>query len=145
MSRWLPVFAAGLLFAFGLAVSGMSDPNKVLGFLDPGGTGWDPSLALVMVGAIGVHAPLVAVARRTRSRPWASIRFDLPTLTRIDRNLVGGAALFGIGWGIAGYCPGPAVMSLASGTAGAVLFVFAMTAGMWGYDVFHRWQNPIDG
>ena len=121
-------FAAGLLFAMGLGISGMTDPKKVVGFLDPA-DGWDPSLALVMVGAIGVH---FVFARRAISggKPLLAERFEIPRITAIDLRLIAGAALFGVGWGIAGYCPGPALASLAAPSAGLVAFLIAMLAGM---------------
>jgi uncharacterized membrane protein YedE/YeeE len=115
-------FAAGLLFAIGLAVGGMVDPAKVLGFLDVAGD-WDPSLLLVMLGAIAAYAPLRAlIVRRSGTRQ--------PPPSPIDRRLLLGAALFGIGWGLVGYCPGPAIVSLASLHETAVTAALAMFAGM---------------
>lgn len=114
--------AAGLLFGCGLVVSGMVDPAKVLGFLDVAGD-WDPSLACVMAGAIPVAALGFALARRL-GRPVA------PPPRAIDGRLLGGAALFGVGWGLAGYCPGPALASLGFGLWQPALFVLAMLAGM---------------
>lgn len=124
----LVAFAGGGLFAAGLLVSGMTRPEKVQGFLDLAGR-WDASLALVMVGAIGVHATLLRVIRR-RPRPVFEPTFFQPSKVRVDTALVAGAAVFGLGWGIAGYCPGPALVALGSGSATAVLFVVAMLAGM---------------
>jgi hypothetical protein len=120
-------FGAGLLFAIGLAVGGMTDPTKVLAFLDLGGP-WDPSLGLVMAGAIGFHLPAVAWSGRW-GRPWLASEFHRAA-TAIDARLVGGAALFGVGWGLSGWCPGPALMSLATLRPSALVFVGAMTAGM---------------
>jgi len=121
-------FLAGLVFGLGLIVSGMANPAKVLGFLDLGGR-WDPSLAFVMAGAIAVGAVAFAVARkRTRSLLGAAMR--LPSLQSIDRRLVVGSVLFGIGWGIAGFCPGPALVAVGMGQAKALVFVIAMLAGM---------------
>lgn len=121
-------FAAGAIFAVGLAISGMVLPEKVIGFLDAFGT-WDPSLAFVMIGAIGVHATVrMFIARR--GRPLFDDHFHLPTRTRIDGALVLGAATFGVGWGLSGYCPGPALLSLASGAVAPVIFVAAMAVGM---------------
>jgi uncharacterized membrane protein YedE/YeeE len=119
---------AGLVFGLGLLLSGMADPAKVLGFLDLAGA-WDPSLALVMGGAIAVGLPAFALARgRSQSLIGAPMR--LPTARQVDRRLVGGSLLFGIGWGIAGFCPGPALVALGMGLAPALVFVAAMVAGM---------------
>ena len=121
-------FLAGLVFGLGLIVSGMANPAKVLGFLDLGGR-WDPSLAFVMAGAIAVGAVAFAVARRrTQSLLGAAMR--LPSLQSIDRRLLIGSAVFGIGWGIAGFCPGPALVAVGMGQAKALVFVIAMLAGM---------------
>ena len=119
---------AGLVFGLGLIVSGMANPAKVLGFLDLAGA-WDPSLALVMGGAVGVGLLAFAVAKRRRlSLLGAEMR--LPTARQIDRRLVGGSLLFGIGWGVAGFCPGPALTALGMGEVKALVFVAAMLAGM---------------
>lgn len=115
-------FAAGVLFAIGLAISGMTQPTKVLGFLDVAGT-WDPSLAFVMMGAIGVHFFAVRIAKKRPSMSW-------PEKSTIDAPLAVGAAIFGVGWGLGGFCPGPALASAASGNVGAVVFAVAMAAGM---------------
>jgi len=118
----------GLLFGLGLMVSGMADPSKVLGFLDLAGA-WDPSLILVMVGAIAVSGVgFFAARRRTLSLLGAGMQ--LPGARDIDRRLVGGSVLFGIGWGIAGFCPGPGLVALGMGEVKAVVFVGAMLAGM---------------
>jgi uncharacterized membrane protein YedE/YeeE len=129
-------FAAGALFAAGLLVGGMTQPQKVVQFLDVGGA-WDPSLAFVMAGAIAVHAPAYLWARR-RSAPWAGGAFSLPTRRDIDLPLVAGAALFGLGWGLAGYCPGPAVTALATGRSDVVLVVASMVAGMAAHRAWER-------
>ncbi len=121
-------FLCGLVFALGLGLSGMTQPSKVVGFLDVTGS-WDPSLAFVMIGAIGVHFVFVRRARATRS-PLFGSTFDWPASARVDAQLVAGAAIFGLGWGIAGYCPGPAVVSAASLAPGPLVFVAAMAAGM---------------
>ncbi|CDS53366.1 GENE II AND X PROTEINS [Polaromonas sp. CG9_12] len=119
---------AGLVFGIGLMVSGMANPAKVLGFLDLFGR-WDPSLALVMGGAVAVSAVAFAIARR-RSVSLLGAAMKLPTARQIDRRLVMGSVLFGIGWGIAGFCPGPALVALGMGEAKALVFVAAMLAGM---------------
>ena len=119
---------AGGVFALGLAISGMTDPAKVAAFLDLGGA-WDPALALVMLGAIAVYVPAVRLARQ-RARPVFDHAFHWPTPKRIDGKLVIGSALFGIGWGLSGYCPGPALVSLGRGMSGTIVFVLAMCAGI---------------
>jgi len=121
---------AGALFGVGLAVSGMTMPSKVMGFLDVLGA-WDPSLAFVMIGAIAVHAVAYRLITR-RSSPLVDTRFHLPTRKDIDARLVLGAALFGVGWGLAGYCPGPGLVSAAGGAVPALVFVAGMTLGMLG-------------
>lgn len=124
----------GLLFGLGLAVSGMTDPLKVQNFLDVTGT-WDPSLAFVMGGAVVVTFIGYRLAWK-RSQPWLDQGFHLPTATAIDRKLVVGAAMFGVGWGLAGYCPGPALATVALGNTEVWWFVPAMLAGGW----VQRWQ-----
>ncbi len=119
---------AGLVFGLGLLLSGMADPAKVLGFLDLAGA-WDPSLAFVMAGAIAVGVPAFALARR-RTTALLGGQMRLPTATAIDRRLVVGSLLFGAGWGLAGFCPGPALVALGLGAPQAVVFVAAMLAGM---------------
>jgi len=129
MRSLVAAFIAGLLFGIGLYVAQMVNPEKVLAFLDISGR-WDPSLALVMGAAVGVTAlgfPLVF----RRGKPLWAAGFSLPTYHDIDRPLLLGAALFGIGWGIAGYCPGPAVAALLIHPAEAVPFVLAMLGGAW--------------
>lgn len=121
-------FLAGLLFGLGLVVSGMADPAKVLNFLDLFGS-WDPSLAFVLGGATGTTLVgyRLVLARR---RPLLAPTFQLPTATRIDVRLLTGAAIFGVGWGLAGLCPGPAITSLALGAPGILAFVPAMLVGI---------------
>jgi uncharacterized membrane protein YedE/YeeE len=121
-------FAVGLLFGLGLLVSGMADPAKVLAFLDVTGR-WDPSLALVMAGAVAVSAAGYRLARR-RGRPVLAPRLDVPARRDLDGRLIAGAAIFGLGWGLAGLCPGPALTLLTVAPAEAVTFVAAMVAGM---------------
>jgi uncharacterized membrane protein YedE/YeeE len=122
-------FLSGVIFALGLGIGGMTQPAKVVGFLDFAGN-WDPSLAFVMIGAIAVYSVFYRLICR-RPAPLFSSTFSLPTRTELDPRLVGGAAVFGLGWGIAGYCPGPAVSSLASGNLAPVVFSAAMIAGMF--------------
>ena len=119
---------AGLVFGLGLIVSGMANPAKVLGFLDLAGR-WDPSLAFVMAGAIAVGAIAFALAR-TRTASLLDAPMKLPSEQRIDRRLLAGALVFGVGWGIAGFCPGPALVAIGMGSTKAVVFVVAMLAGM---------------
>jgi uncharacterized membrane protein YedE/YeeE len=124
----LVAFAGGVIFAVGLGVGGMTQPTRVLAFLDVAGD-WDPWLAFVMLGAIATYTPAYQLARR-RKRPLLAPAFDLPTRRNIDGPLVVGALLFGVGWGLAGLCPGPALTSLASGEPAAILFVAAMLVGL---------------
>jgi len=125
-------FAIGLVFGLGLIVSGMANPAKVLNFLDVGGIGagtWDASLAFVMAGAVTVT--FVGFNRvLKRARPFFAGRFYVPTRTDIDPRIVAGPAIFGIGWGMAGFCPGPALTALGFGSSSAFIFVAAMCAGM---------------
>jgi uncharacterized membrane protein YedE/YeeE len=125
--------AAGLVFGFGLVVSGMSNPGKVLGFLDLAGP-WDPSLALVMAGAIAVGAVGFALARK-RALSMLGLPMRLPTSRVIDRRLALGAIAFGVGWGLVGLCPGPALVALSTGSREAIVFVAAMLAGMALYEL----------
>lgn len=119
---------AGTIFGVGLAVSGMMNPAKVLGFLDIAGD-WDPTLAFVMGGALLVAAPGFLLVRR-RNETLSGGALHLPNRAAIDGRLLGGAALFGAGWGLAGFCPGPAIAGLATGVGGVYVFVAAMLAGM---------------
>jgi uncharacterized membrane protein YedE/YeeE len=129
VKRLAGVFVAGVIFAMGLGLSGMTNPNKVLGFLDVAGS-WDPSLGFVMVGAIGVHVGVAQWALRARKPLWAPV-FSLPHYTTIDTRLLAGAVIFGLGWGMAGFCPGPVLVDLVAPSAGVVTFVIAMLAGMF--------------
>ena len=131
---------AGLVFGIGLIVSGMANPAKVLGFLDLAGA-WDPSLAFVMAGAILVGVVAFFVAGR-RARTFLGGELKLPTARQIDRRLVLGSVVFGIGWGIAGFCPGPALVALGLGEAKALVFVAAMLAGMGLFELLERRARP---
>ena len=135
---------AGLIFGVGLIVSGMANPAKVLGFLDLAGR-WDPSLAFVMGGAIAVGLVAFQLARR-RTSSLLGEAMRLPTGKLIDRRLLTGSLLFGVGWGIAGFCPGPALLALGLGETKAVLFVAAMLVGMGLFEAFEwraRLASPI--
>jgi uncharacterized membrane protein YedE/YeeE len=129
-------FVAGAIFAAGLALAGMTQPSKVIGFLDVTGA-WDPSLAFVMVGAIAVYF----VTSRWilgRPRPLVEPRFHLPTEKRVDPRVVAGSAIFGVGWGLAGYCPGPGIASVGSTSIDAIVFVASMSFGMLVFEAMNR-------
>jgi len=128
MPALLLALACGLVFGLGLTVSGMINPARVLGFLDVAGA-WNPTLAFVMGGAVVVAAVAFALGRR-RAAPLLEGRFHAATRSVIDSRLIGGAAIFGVGWGLVGYCPGPALAALALGRWETLLFVLAMLAGM---------------
>jgi uncharacterized membrane protein YedE/YeeE len=133
-------FLVGLVFALGLGLSGMTQADKVIGFLNLAGA-WDPSLAFVMMGAIAVHLVFFRFTVR-RPSPLLGGRFGIPTRTDIDPRLVGGSAIFGVGWALGGYCPGPGLVSAASGGASALVFVAAMTGGMLLYHVLQTgWEG----
>ncbi len=125
------MFLAGVLFAVGLAVAGMTQPDKIMGFLDVFGA-WDPSLLFVMGGAVVLNFFLFRWILR-RPNPLFASTFHVPTLRHLDARLIGGAALFGAGWGLAGYCPGPGVASLATLSTESFLFVGAMLVGILGH------------
>jgi len=131
---------AGVLFGLGLIVSGMINPVKVQDFLDLAGA-WDPSLMLVMAGAIAVGLFAFAVAKK-RATTFIGEKIDLPTSTTIDLRLIGGSALFGIGWGLAGFCPGPALVGLGMGLPSALIFVAAMIAGMLLFALIEKIRAP---
>ena len=138
---------SGLVFGIGLILAGMTEPLKIKGFLDLAGA-WDPSLALVMGGAIAVGTLAFARARRL-NRSWTGAAMALPANKTIDGRLVTGGVLFGIGWGIGGFCPGPALVALGAGTPAAAVFVAAMLVGMVVHDRFlaprygHKARAPI--
>lgn len=129
-------FLAGLVFGLGLIVSGMANPEKVLGFLDLAGL-WDPSLAFVMAGAIAVGIVAFSVARR-RTLSFLGLGMKLPAATHIDARLIVGSLLFGVGWGIAGFCPGPGLVALGAGELKAAVFVFSMIVGMAVFELVER-------
>jgi uncharacterized membrane protein YedE/YeeE len=128
MPRMIVALLAGTLFGVGLAVSGMANPQKVIGFLDVAGE-WDPTLLFVMGGALLVTIPAFRLILG-RPRPLLADRFALPTKSALDGRLLGGAALFGVGWGLSGLCPGPAVVAMVTGLLPVFLFVAAMVGGM---------------
>jgi uncharacterized membrane protein YedE/YeeE len=125
----IAAFICGILFSIGLGISGMTQPQKVIGFLDVLGE-WDPSLVFVMGGAVISFLLLQLLIQRRFSKPMLGETFQIPSRKDIDRSLIFGALLFGMGWGLGGYCPGPAITSLGSGNMNAVLFVVAMAMGM---------------
>lgn len=131
MMRALAGLLGGLMFGAGLAISGMINPLKVLAFLDVAGD-WDPSLAFVMGGAIPVAAIGFAIGHRRRA-PFLSAAFTGLTKNDLDTKLIGGAMLFGIGWGLTGYCPGPAIAAIGHGAPGTLVFIAAMAFGMAAY------------
>ena len=141
MPRMIVALFAGALFGLGLAVSGMTNPAKVIGFLDVAGE-WDPTLAFVMGGALLVTIPTFRLILG-RPRPILADGFALPTKSALDGRLLGGAALFGVGWGLSGFCPGPAVAALVTGLAPVFAFVAAMMVGM----VLYTWvfERPVRG
>ena len=139
MTRATP-FLVGLLFGLGLCLSDMTDPTKVLGFLDLGGS-WDPSLAFVMGGAVAIAFPAFRIAAR-RGRTLSDGPLHLPTTKTIDGRLIGGSLLFGVGWGLVGLCPGPAIVDLGYLDGRAALFVASMAAGMALYALLAAIPTP---
>jgi uncharacterized membrane protein YedE/YeeE len=134
-------FAVGLIFGLGLILSGMFDPAKVLGFLDLAGL-WDPSLALVMAGAIPVAFVAFRIAAG-RATTLLGLPVDLPKATRIDRPLILGSAIFGIGWGLAGICPGPSFVLLGIDPLRGLVFILALLAGMGLFELYRRIQKGV--
>ncbi|MFA6162964.1 MAG: YeeE/YedE family protein [Methylobacter sp.] len=132
----LSAFLAGLLFGLGLIISGMTNPSKVIGFLDLAGM-WDPSLAFVMGGAILVGAGAFSIAKK-RQRSLLGAPMRLSSATKLDKGLLLGSLVFGIGWGLSGFCPGPAVVSAAAGQPKALIFVASMLAGMALYNMIEQ-------
>jgi uncharacterized membrane protein YedE/YeeE len=137
MNALLTSFASGFLFALGLGISGMTRPVKVIGFLDFFGA-WDASLVFVMVGAIAVYFIAYRISAKMSS-PILTSKFALPTRTDLSAKLLLGAAIFGAGWGLGGFCPGPALTSLASGALPVFIFVIAMVLGMY----LHTWVTEL--
>jgi uncharacterized membrane protein YedE/YeeE len=136
----IAAFVSGLVFACGLALGGMTQPSKVVAFLDVSGN-WDPSLAMVMGGALATHAVLRRYVMR-RSVPLLGGRYCVPERSDIDIRLVAGAALFGVGWGLGGFCPGPALVAVGAGMHAAAVVVPAMLAGMFLHDIAFARRNP---
>lgn len=136
MKKYISSLIVGILFGIGLAVAGMTDPANVVGFLDLFGD-WKPQLALVMVGAIGVHMVAYRI-KKHKTSPFFDEQYLIPTNRKIDKKLLGGAAIFGIGWGLAGYCPGPAITALASGSSQAFTFFAAMVLGMYAHYFYDK-------
>jgi uncharacterized protein len=133
MKANLAAFAAGVVFAIGLCVAGMTLPSKIVGFLDFAGQ-WDASLAFVIAGAVAVYAVIYRWAARQEA-PLLAPKFSIPSRNDIDGSLIGGAALFGVGWGLGGFCPGPAIAALAWAASPVIIFIVAMCVGMY----LHAW------
>jgi uncharacterized membrane protein YedE/YeeE len=142
VQRTLAALFSGALFAAGLTLGGMTQPAKVIGFLDIFGA-WDPSLLFVMAGAVSTYSVLFRLSLR-RPMPLFAENFQVPSRKDIDRPLVVGALLFGVGWGLSGYCPGPALCSLATGRAGAFVFVGSMLLGMVLTKLVVAWRAQSD-
>ena len=142
MFRILSGGFAGLLFGAGMIISGMANPAKVIGFLDVTGN-WDPSLAFVMGGALAVFTPIYHLVIKKRTAAISGDKFSWTTNTTIDRNLILGAAIFGTGWGIAGFCPGPAMASIAGGSNIILAFILSMIVGMVHAGQYLRGRFPL--
>ena len=140
----LGAFLGGSLFGIGLAIAGMTQPAKIIGFFDFFGS-WDPSLAFVMLGAIVVYTPVYRWAIRTWQRPIWAPAFSLPTRKDIDARLIVGSAIFGVGWGLGGYCPGPALTSVGAGSEQAFTFGASMLLGVGVYQLFMRFRERRTG
>lgn len=133
-------FIAGLIFGLGLIVGGMANPEKVISFLDLAGL-WDPSLALVMGGAIAVGSVAFAIAKKRTTSFFLNLPMQLPTARFVDRRLIGGSLLFGVGWGMAGICPGPALVLVGAGFQEGGVFVVAMLLGMGVFEILERFKR----
>lgn len=132
-------FLSGFIFGMGLLISGMANPSKVIGFLDVAGN-WDPSLAFVMIGAISISMLSFRYVKRTSSTIWGEI-VQLPTAKKIDKKLIFGSLLFGIGWGLVGFCPGPAIVAIGTGNLKAIIFTISMIVAM----LIYEWlQTALD-
>jgi len=139
MMRLTSFFLAGLVFAVGLVLGGMTNPQKIVGFLDVAGD-WDPSLAFVMAGAIGVHALSYRFTMR-RPKPLLADKFLVPKRSDVDASLVVGALLFGVGWGLVGYCPGPAVVATGAMVSEASILLASIVFGQWLFERYSLWQR----
>lgn len=128
-------FISGFIFALGLGLAGMTQPQKIISFLDFFGN-WDPSLLLVMIGAISIHSVIYFFARKMQ-RPLISPKWHVPVVKPVTISLIVGSAIFGVGWGLAGYCPGPSIVSLISGQMSSLLFVLSMLCGMFVFRIFN--------
>jgi uncharacterized membrane protein YedE/YeeE len=137
MIRLLAAYFCGLLFGFGLGIAEMTSPQKVMGFLDLFGD-WDPALMFVMVGAIAVYAAIYWTVVKKMKRPLIEAQFHIPTRKDLDSKLIIGSVLFGVGWGLGGYCPGPALVSLATLGQPTIIFVASMLVGMFGFSVLEK-------
>jgi len=142
--RIVTALLAGVIFGFGLALSGMMDPTRVRGFLDVAGR-FDPSLGFVLAGALTISGLAYAISRKTQ-HPLLDETYHLPRRHDLDAKLLGGAAIFGIGWGMAGFCPGPAIASLSLGLAQTFVLTAMMLAGIWLHDFWAsgNWARPMD-
>lgn len=141
----ITTYLTGLIFSLGLCLSGMMEPSKVVGFLDIAGN-WDPSLGMVMFGAISVYFTGQRLILKTRTKPVYAVKYGLPTRVDIDGRLVTGAILFGIGWGLAGFCPGPALASMVTFDPNIYIFIISMTLGMYVYGTLDtRFTAEPDG
>jgi uncharacterized protein len=132
-------FVAGVVFALGLGISGLTHPERIIAFLDVTGA-WDPTLAFVMAAAVATHATL-SVRIRRRAAPMLAARFTVPTRRDLDAGLLVGSAMFGVGWGLGGFCPGPAIVALVSNTPAVFAFVASMVVGMAAYEL----SSPLAG
>lgn len=136
MNKILSSWVVGYIFAIGLGISGMTQPQKVIGFLDFFGN-WDPSLVFVMLGSIVVHFVTYKIIRK-RSSPLFSTEWHVPTKTKITNSLVIGSIMFGVGWGLAGFCPGPALVNVTSGQTSPLIFILGLVAGMYIFKVVDK-------
>jgi len=143
MNLLVAAYLSALLFGIGLGISGMTNPAKVIGFLDVKGA-WDPSLMLVMLGAVVVHGLTYRLITR-RNSPVLTATFQIPTNRKVDRKLLLGSVLFGAGWGLGGFCPGPAIVSSVSGASTVLVFTFSMLGGIYLHYLFSRITTSKQG